>query len=153
MFYTAGNQIHLFENSEWAVPLSSMLTIATFEYILRNNMVSALALKNINVIHNYSLFGSTSYGPIINADDNKFFFYITFYLRNQQTQEMAIKTFKFDKNIDRSKINADMYAQLTNDSLANIFAQMQPWLLGEMMDQEAKSKLLLAKTQNLRSVQ
>ena len=100
MFYTAGNQIHLFENSEWAVPLSSMLTIATFEYILSNNMVSALALKNINVVHNYTLFGSTSYGPIINADENEFFFYITFYLKNQQTQKMSIKTFKFEKDID-----------------------------------------------------
>ena len=153
MFYTKGNQIHLFENSEWAVPLSNMLTVATFEYILRSNMVSALALKNINVVHNYTLFGSTSYGPIIDADNDGFFFYITFYLKNQQTQKMSIKTFKFEKNIDSSKLNADMYAQLTNESLANIFSQMKPWVLGEMKAQEAQNKLLLAKAQNWQAVQ
>ena len=52
-----------------------------------------------------------------------------------------------------SKLSADMYAQLTNDSLASIFSQMKPWMLGEMKEQEAKNKLLLSKRQNLQSVQ
>ncbi|GAB4223575.1 MAG: hypothetical protein Kow0076_6090 [Francisella sp.] len=142
MFYIKDNSLHSFKNSSWALPLSKMLTIATFEYILENNIVSNLA-QNVNVRQDFTLSGTTSYGPILDLDNKHFYFYITFYLKNEKTGFTDIKTIKYQQKIDNDKVDADLYAKMTNKALVNILSQLKPWLIKNLKIQEQKNKDML----------
>ena len=96
---------------------------------------------NTNAMHDYTLFGSTAYGPILNIDTNKFIFYITYYLKNERIKRTYIKTIKYEQNIHKNDpINADEYTRLTNKALLNIFKQLKPWLINVMVTQEQNAK-------------
>ncbi len=73
MFYLKDNQLHNFKDSVWAIPVSKMLTVAIFEYLLDHNVVDSLAFQDINIRQDFTLSGTTPYGPIIDLDNNKFF--------------------------------------------------------------------------------
>ncbi|MBD5784341.1 hypothetical protein IFN73_10520, partial [Francisella tularensis subsp. holarctica] len=77
MFYLKGNRLYTFKNSYWAMPVSKMLTVATFEYILDHNIVNNLAFQDINIRLDFTLSGTTTYGPILDLDNKQFYFYIT----------------------------------------------------------------------------
>ncbi|BCD90049.1 hypothetical protein fh0823_01880 [Francisella halioticida] len=136
MFYVENNQLHDFKNSSWAIPVSKMLTVATFEYILDNNIVSNLAFQNINIRQDFTLSGTTPYGPVLDLDHNQFFFYITFYLKNEKTGKAAIKTIKYNHRIASNDVNAYRYAELTNTALIHIFTKLKPWLIKNLKEQK-----------------
>lgn len=138
MFYIKDNQIHQFENSEWAIPISKMLTVALFEYILNTNAVTRLAFQDINIRQDFTLSGTTPYGPILNLDTHKFYFYITFYLTNEKTKKTLIKTIKFEKSDIDDNITADQYVDLTNIAINDIFAQLRPWLIEHLKIEKNK---------------
>ncbi len=54
------------------MPVSKMLTVATFEYILDHNIVNNLAFQDINIRQDFTLSGTTTYGPILDLDDKQF---------------------------------------------------------------------------------
>ncbi|QIW11090.1 hypothetical protein [Francisella sp. LA112445] len=136
MFYVKDDQLHNFKNSSWAIPVSKMLTVATFEYILDNNIVNNLAFQNINIRQDFTLSGTTPYGPVLDLDHNQFFFYITFYLKNEKTGKAVIKTIKYNHKITSNDVSAHRYAELTNIALANILAELRPWLIENLKKQK-----------------
>ncbi|AEI35983.1 MULTISPECIES: hypothetical protein [Francisella] len=140
MFYIKGNRLYTFKNSEWALPVSKMLTVATFEYILDNNIVKNLAFQDINIRQEFTLSGTTTYGPILDLDNKQFFFYITFYLKNERTGYTDIKTIKYHHKIDSDNITPDSYAEMTNKALVHIFSQLKPWLLENLEKEKHKNK-------------
>lgn len=143
MFYVKDDQLHDFKNSTWSMPVSKMLTVAAFEYILDNNIVSSLAFQNINIRQDFTLSGTTPYGPVLDLDHNQFFFYITFYLKNEKTGKAVIKTIKYNHAITSNDVNAYKYAELTNTALASIFSELKPWLIKNLKEQkESNSKAL-----------
>lgn len=137
MFYIKNNQVNNFKDSVWAIPVSKMLTVATFEYLLDNNVVHSLAFEDINIRQDFTLSGTTSYGPIIDIDNNKFYFYISFYLKNEKTNKTEIKTFKYQQQITAADVTAESYATLTNKALAHIFKELKPWLIKTIKTQKA----------------
>ena len=144
MFYIKDNQLHPFSDSVWAIPLSKMLTIAVFEYLLDHNIVGRLAFQDINIRQDFTLSGTTPYGPIINLDNKRFSFYITFYLKDEKTSETQIKTIKYQQELDSDKISSDVYAKLTNQALEHILSDLKPWLITNINIQKEKIKRLLS---------
>ncbi|AJC48866.1 hypothetical protein IB642_01175 [Allofrancisella guangzhouensis] len=140
MFYIQGNQLHTFENSVWAIPVTTMLTVAVFEYILDNNIVNNLAFQNVNIRQDFTLSGSTPYGPVIDLDGHQFYFYITFYLKNERNGETKIKTIKYKRPITSSDITANKYVNLTTDALKEILLELKPWLINNLKVQVIKNK-------------
>ncbi|QIV94900.1 hypothetical protein [Allofrancisella frigidaquae] len=135
MFYIQGNQLHTFENNVWAIPVTTMLTVAVFEYILDNNIVSNLAFQNVNIRQDFTLSGTTPYGPVIDLDEQQFYFYITFYLKNERNSETKIKTIKYKQPIASDDITANNYVDLTNDALKHILLELKPWLVHNLKAQ------------------
>ncbi|ALB01884.1 hypothetical protein ACH24_04320 [Francisella persica ATCC VR-331] len=148
MFYLKGNRLYTFKNSYWAMPVSKMLTVATFEYILDHNIVNNLAFQDINIRQDFTLSGTTTYGPILDLDDKQFYFYITFYLKNEKTGFTKITTIKYHQKIPDDKVDATLYAQMTNTALINIFSQLKPWLIKNLKIQKHKNKEIQAKYKN-----
>lgn len=148
MFYLKDNQLHNFKDSVWAIPVSKMLTVAIFEYLLDNNVVDSLAFQDINIRQDFTLSGTTPYGPIIDLDNNQFLFYITFYLKNEETGETKIKTIKYQKKLTSDNVSADIYAKLTNQALRNILKDLKPWLIDNLKIQKEKNKKM-PKTTNI----
>lgn len=140
MYYIKNNQMHAFKNSSWTIPVSKMLTVATFEYLLGHNVVNSLAFQDINIRQDFTLSGTTPYGPILDLDNNEFFFYITFYLKNEKNGETKIKTIKYHHKINDGDVSANKYAELTNIGLTNIFSQLKPWLVENLKIQKDKNK-------------
>ncbi|AIT09039.1 hypothetical protein LO80_02975 [Candidatus Francisella endociliophora] len=140
MFYIKNHELLPFKNSSWAIPVSKMLTVATFEYILDHNLVSSLAFQDINIRQDFTLSGTTPYGPILDLDNNEFFFYITFYLKNEATGETIIKTFKYHHQIKDEDVNPSKYAELTSTGLTSILSRLEPWLIENLQKQKAKNK-------------
>lgn len=139
MFYIKNNELLQFKNSSWALPVSKMLTVATFEYILDHNIVTSLAFQDINIRQNFTLSGTTPYGPILDLDNNEFFFYITFYLKNEASGETQIKTFKYHHKITSKDVNPSEYAELTSTALTHILSDLKPWLIDNLRDQKEKN--------------
>ncbi|API87759.1 hypothetical protein [Francisella uliginis] len=152
MFYVENDQLHNFKNSVWAMPVSKMLTVATFEYILDNNIVNNLAFQNINIRQDFTLSGTTPYGPVLDLDHNQFFFYITFYLKNEKTGTAVIKTIKYNRKITSNDVSARRYAELTNIALAHILSDLKPWLIKNIREQKDNSKTLKSKPPTLFNV-
>ncbi|MED7788589.1 hypothetical protein [Francisella sp. 19X1-34] len=153
MFYVEDDQLHNFKNSSWAIPVSKMLTVAAFEYILDHNIVDNLAFQNINIRQDFTLSGTTPYGPVLDLDHNQFFFYITFYLKNEKTGAAVIKTIKYNHKITSNDVSAHRYAELTNIALAHILSELKPWLIKNLIKQkEHNIKTLKANPPNLFSV-
>jgi hypothetical protein len=148
MFYLKDNQLHNFSDSVWAIPVSKMLTVAIFEYLLDHNVVDSLAFQDINIRQDFTLSGTTSYGPIIDLDNKQFLFHITFYLKNEKTNDTKIKTIKYQEKLISDDVSADLYAKLTNHALSNILKNLKPWLVDNLKIQKTKSKNT-AGTQNL----
>ena len=148
MFYLKDNQLHTFDDSIWAIPVSKMMTIAVFEYLLDHNVVDSLAFQDINIRQDFTLSGTTPYGPIIDLDNNQFSFYITFYLKNEKTAETKIKTIKYKQTLTNDNISSDMYAKLTNQALRHIMDDLKPWLIKNLKIQKNQSKTSPA-SQNL----
>ncbi|MFV9972397.1 MAG: hypothetical protein AB8V06_05755 [Francisella endosymbiont of Hyalomma asiaticum] len=148
MFYLKGNHLYTFKNSSWAMPVSKMLTVATFEYILDHNIVNNLAFQDINIRQDFTLSGTTTYGPILDLDDKQFYFYITFYLKNEKTGFTKITTIKYHQKIPDDKVDANLYAQMTNTALINIFSQLNPWLIKNLKIQKHINKEIEAKHKN-----
>ena len=140
MFYVKGNRLYTFKNSEWALPVSKMMTVAVFEYILDNNIVNNLAFQDINIRQGFTLSGTTTYGPILDLDNKQFFFYITFYLKNERKGYKKIKTIKYHHKFDNDNVTSDEYAKMTNDALVHIFSQLKPWLLENLQKEKHKNK-------------
>jgi hypothetical protein len=140
MFYLKDNQLHTFDDSVWAISVSKMLTIAVFEYLLDRNVVDSLAFQNIHIRQDFTLSGTTPYGPIIDLDNNQFLFYITFYLKNEKTAEIKIKTIKYQQALTPEKVSSEMYAELTNDALAHILKDLKLWLIKDLDIMKDKSK-------------
>jgi hypothetical protein len=136
MFYFKDDQLHNFKNSSWAIPVSKMLTVATFEYLLDNNIVDNLAFQNINIRQDFTLSGTTPYGPVLDLDHNQFFFYITFYLKNEKTGRAVIKTIKYNHKITSNDVSAYRYAELTNIALAHILYELRPWIIENLKKQK-----------------
>ena len=139
MFYIKDNQLHTFSGSVWAISVSKMLTAAVFEYLLDNNVVDSLAFQDINIRQDFTLSGTTPYGPIVDLDNKRFSFYITFYLKNEKTYETKIKTIKYQKILDSDKISSDVYAKLTNQALEYILGKLKPWLMTNIKIQQEKN--------------
>ncbi|APC91285.1 MULTISPECIES: hypothetical protein [Francisella] len=148
MFYLKGNQLYTFKNSSWAMPVSKMLTVAAFEYILDHNIVNNLAFQDINIRQDFTLSGTTTYGPILDLDNKQFYFYITFYLKNEKTGFTKITTIKYHQNVADDKLNANTYAEMTNTALTNIFSQLKPWLIENLKIQKHRNKEIQAKNAN-----
>ena len=129
MSYIKGHQLHSFSDSVWAIPVSKMLTVAVFEYILDNNLVDSLAFQDINIRQDFALSGTTPYGPIVDLDNKQFSFYITFYLKNERTSKTAIKTIQYKQKLDSETITPEVYAKLTNQALSHILENLKPWLI------------------------
>lgn len=142
MFYVKDNQLHTFKNSSWALPVSKMLTVATFEYILDQNLVSSLAFQDLNIRQDFTLSGTTPYGPILDLDNNVFYFYITFYLKNETTGKTIIKTFKYHHKLTNENVNANSYAEFTSTGLSTILTRMKPWLAENLEQQKQKNASL-----------
>ena len=140
MFYIKDNQLLSFDNSVWAIPVSKMLTAAVFEYLLNNDVVDNLAFQDINILQDFTLSGTTPYGPIINLDNKHFSFYITFYLKNEKTNKTQIKTIKYRQTLDSNTVSPDTYAKLTNQALDQILKELQPWLVKNIKIQKEKNK-------------
>ncbi|MBK2357479.1 hypothetical protein [Francisella hispaniensis] len=140
MFYLKGNRLYTFKNSSWAMPVSKMLTVATFEYILDHNIVNNLAFQDINIRQDFTLSGTTTYGPILDLDNKQFYFYITFYLKNEKTGFTKITTIKYHQKIPDDNIDANLYAEMTNTALTNIFSQLKPWLIENLKIQKHRNK-------------
>lgn len=143
MFYIKGNEIHTFKNSSWAIPVSKMLTVAIFEYLLDHNVVNSLAFQDINIRQDFTLSGTTPYGPVLDLDNNQFFFYITFYLKNEKNGETKIKTIKYRHEVSSDQVSANEYAELTSTGLSYILAQLRPWLIKNLKVQKNKNKNIL----------
>lgn len=153
MFYVKDDQLHNFKNSVWAIPVSKMLTVAAFEYILDHNIVNNLTSQNINIRQDFTLSGTTPYGPVLDLDHNKFFFYITFYLKNEKTGTAVIKTIKYNHKITSNDVSARRYAELTNIALAHILSELKPWLIKNIKEQKSdNSKTLKSKSPTLFNV-
>lgn len=140
MFYVKNNRINDFKDSVWAIPVSKMLTVATFEYLLDHNIVSGLAFQDINIRQNFTLSGTTPYGPIIDLDNKMFYFYISFYLKNEKTGKTVIKTIKYQQPLEGNNVDADIYAKLTNKALLHIFKELKPWLIKNLKTQKDIAK-------------
>ena len=140
MFYLKDNHLHNFSDSVWAIPVSKMLTVSIFEYLLDHNVVDSLAFQDINIRQDFTLSGTTPYGPIIDLDNKQFLFYITFYLKNEKTNETKIKTIKYQEKLTSDDVSADLYAKLTNYALSNILKDLKPWLVDNLKIQKTKSK-------------
>lgn len=140
MFYIKDNQLHSFGDSVWAIPVSKMLTVAVFEYLLDNNIVDNLAFQDINIRQDFTLSGTTPYGPIINLDNEQFSFYITFYLKNEKTSMTTIKTIKYKQSLESDTITPVIYAKLTNKALAHILRELKPWLVKNIKIEKEKNK-------------
>ncbi|QIV95662.1 hypothetical protein EDC55_10810 [Allofrancisella inopinata] len=139
MFYIQGNQLHTFENNVWAIPVTTMLTVSVFEYILDNNIVSNLAFQNVNIRQDFTLSGTTPYGPVIDLDEHQFSFYITFYLKNERSGETKIKTIRYKQSITSDYVTANNYVDLTNDALKHILLELKPWLIHNLETQITKN--------------
>lgn len=140
MFYVKDNQLLSFSDSIWAIPVSKMLTVAVFEYLLEHNVVDRLAFQDINIRQDFTLSGTTPYGPIIDLDNKQFLFYITFYLKNERTSKTAIKTIKYQQAITTEKVSSDTYAKLTNQALAHILKDLKPWLIENVKAEKENNK-------------
>ncbi|RZP31351.1 hypothetical protein EXW66_09565, partial [Francisella tularensis subsp. holarctica] len=123
-------------------------TVATFEYILDHNIVNNLAFQDINIRQDFTLSGTTTYGPILDLDNKQFYFYITFYLKNEKTGFTKITTIKYHQKIPDDNIDANLYAEMTNTALTNIFSQLKPWLIENLKIQKHRNKEIQANHKN-----
>lgn len=136
MLYIKDNCLHSFDNSSWATPVSKMTTIAVFEYLLANDIVENLAFRDINIHQDFTLSGTSPYGPIVDLDNKKFTFYITFYLKNEKNFKTAIKTIRYQQPLNSDKITADTYVKLTNHALDNILKELKQWVVKSLNNQK-----------------
>ena len=141
MFYLKDNELHTFKNSSWALPVSKMLTVATFEYILDHNLVRNLAFQDLNIRQDFTLSGTTPYGPVLDLDNNVFFFLHNLLSKNETTGETIIKTFKYHHKLTNKDINANSYAELTSTGLSTILERMKPWLIENIKQENKKMHL------------
>ncbi len=143
MFYVKDNQLHPFDDSVWAIPISKMLTVAVFEYLLDHNVVDSIAFQDINIRQDFTLSGSTPFGPIIDLDNKQFLFYITFYLKYEKTGETNIKTIKYQQALTSNNVSSESYAKLTNKALSHILKDLKPWLEDNLKAQKKKNQEIL----------